>query len=699
MKRNRKIAVFSLALLGTFLPLTSCGEPITEVIDPKKTIEINTADTTLLGGEELNVDYKVTNGTDTTKVTFSSSNTKIATVDQSGKVTANNIDGSCLISVTLDGDVSVYATLKIKTKSRIRVKSIACSSSDMYLSKDGGQIDFEYAVSPTNSDNKAVDISISDTSIATLSENKKSVIAKKTGTAELVIKSLETFSKVEKRVPITVNEEGYVTLEKETEPMTKYINYQDVLNTTNEGGLNGVDPKDGKNKVLVLPIEFTDYTYDRVYDSEDGEAKIKKDLNILFNGKSEETNYWESVSSYFKKSSFGNLNFEFTIADVYSKNKKAGEAVNESQSGKGVDQVHDLVNEALGDYKTKNSTKLTEFDQDSNGNIDAVWAVYSNPSYNHNTTLSDAFWAFTSWGDSTKVVGEPTMNRFAWASFDFMINKGRDKYDAHTFIHETGHLFGLDDYYDYSGFYPNAPLGCLDMQDFNVGDHNAWTKLALGWEKPYIYEYSNKENRAAKVHLNPAATSGDSLVIANNYNGTAFDEYIVVELYTNEGLNEHDSKEAYSSADRDLLPSTYGIKMYHVDARLVTKPSTTNGEAQVYYDTSKVKDVVDGNLGESPIRVGASNTYGSYPRNNTDEGFDLITMITSKQERATFYSEQVPYTSADFFMSGSSFNLEKNYINYYQKTGLLNSGESLNVKVTFDSVTKEGADITIEPYR
>ena len=59
--------------------------------------------------------------------------------------------------------------------------------------------------------------------------------------------------------------------------------------------------------------------------------------------------------------------------------------------------------------------------------------------------------------------------------------------DAHTFIHETGHLLGLDDYYDYND-YRGAKGGLYgaDMMDNNIGDHGSVNKLLLGWIEPTV---------------------------------------------------------------------------------------------------------------------------------------------------------------------------------------------------------------------
>jgi len=62
--------------------------------------------------------------------------------------------------------------------------------------------------------------------------------------------------------------------------------------------------------------------------------------------------------------------------------------------------------------------------------------------------------------------------------------------DAHMLVHETGHMLGLEDYYSYSGL--ENPCGGVDMMDLNVGDHDAYSKMVLGWVNPYVVDGSHQ---------------------------------------------------------------------------------------------------------------------------------------------------------------------------------------------------------------
>ena len=77
-------------------------------------------------------------------------------------------------------------------------------------------------------------------------------------------------------------------------------------------------PSKGEVNLLVLPIEFTDAPFS---------AQTLKDINVALNRKSSETGYWESVSSFYEKSSFGQLHLTYTIADVYETGKTQQQVV------------------------------------------------------------------------------------------------------------------------------------------------------------------------------------------------------------------------------------------------------------------------------------------------------------------------------------------------------------------------------------
>src|SRR5690606_38532929 len=71
-------------------------------------------------------------------------------------------------------------------------------------------------------------------------------------------------------------------------------------------GMSGL-PSTGSFDVLVVPVEIQGAPFELNYLSK---------LNTVFNGTSEDTG-WESVSSYYYKSSFGKLDLTFDVVPKY----------------------------------------------------------------------------------------------------------------------------------------------------------------------------------------------------------------------------------------------------------------------------------------------------------------------------------------------------------------------------------------------
>src|SRR5690606_8294810 len=95
--------------------------------------------------------------------------------------------------------------------------------------------------------------------------------------------------------------------------------------------------------------------------------------------------------------------------------------------------------------------------------------------------------------------------------------------------------------------------------DYSIGDHTGYSKMLLDWTRPYVV------TDTTEITLRPFYNSGDLILIKDNWNGTAMDEYLLLEFYSPNGLNAHDSRLTNSNPQ---LMQHAGIKVYHVDARL-----------------------------------------------------------------------------------------------------------------------------------
>ncbi len=335
---------------------------------------------------------------------------------------------------------------------------------------------------------------------------------------------------------------------------------------------NDTMPTLGDSKVLVIPVAVKDYEDNA---TERNLSRIKK----AFTAESDDIT-WESVASYYEKSSFGKLNLDITVADSWYECGYTPLEIQQNFALYDDGGVSVLANKAWGWYMDKYQANPSDFDADKDGWADAVWLVYSAPHMAEDKAGFEAkypgidvggFWAYVfrsyvnNQEESQNQVARPRM--IGWASYDFMDDfnlDGDDDIDTHTFIHETGHLLGLKDYYaTYTPY--ESPLGCVDMMDNNVGDHNAMSKFALGWASPKVIR------EETTIRLKPYEEDGSFLLLPGaEFNGTAFDEYFTIEYMTPTGLNEKDYTSSYVGNGLQGY-SKPGVRITHVDNRAINK--------------------------------------------------------------------------------------------------------------------------------
>jgi M6 family metalloprotease-like protein len=146
---------------------------------------------------------------------------------------------------------------------------------------------------------------------------------------------------------------------------------------------------------------------------------------------------------------------------------------------------------------------------------------------------------------------------YVWMSYQFLygtINEyGSTSYDnifgmnTYTFIHEFGHVLGLSDYYDYTGL--NTPLLGLDMMCATVSDHNAYSKINLGWITASRLVVTDS---SVTLTLEDFSKNGDTIIIANNWDDKlgAYQEYYILVYQTTDGLNSGEGFELMISFSR-----------------------------------------------------------------------------------------------------------------------------------------------------
>lgn len=421
----------------------------------------------------------------------------------------------------------------------------------------------------------------------------------------------------------------------------------------------------GEQKILVVPVVFDDYL-------ELATPAMKSAIERGFFGQSSDTG-WESVASYYNKSSYGKLTLTGEVTDYF----QLGLTTTQLESMPTDDyyywdQTHYVI-EALYDTlaSMNDGQLLRDYDLDGDGYVDALYLVYMAP-YDYD---SDLFWAFMYYWNRYPLLTHPTFNSFAWSSYAFM--EEGDGYsftdvDAHTFIHETGHLFGLDDYYDYDG--ESNPSGSFDMMTNNVVDHTMYSKYLLNWSQPYVV------NETTKITLAPAESSGDFIILNNSWNNHVYDEYILIEYFTPTGLNYKDSL-GFGYQNMRVFNES-GVKIYHIDARLIA----ITGDYYVYTD-----EIVNNETTYTDI--GANNT----PDYSVNDNFKLIHLLNAEGKSGDWYDNNRSPSNKALFKTGDEIAHTK-WKTYLKSSSRFNNGKNINFSIQIGAMDNDGVDIYITKH-
>ncbi len=468
-------------------------------------------------------------------------------------------------------------------------------------------------------------------------------------------------------------------IESETTSTKDYGNYQktafnksfyDVLNSGNSSSRNGRPMRAvGDQKILVLPVNFIDYNLDDL-DRNNGKTALINIENAFFGDN--KTTSWRSVSGFYHESSYGKLKISGEVAPWYTLPPQYSIA----ELNKNVRGSSDKINEtskiselAVREFERLYPEKIADYDSDNDGYIDSVYLVYSAPYAPKDD--NNIFWAFAAFKSTNDSSLSKQVNAYAWSSYHFLATKNKYNIDPHTYIHEVGHLFGLSDYYNTSSVEQYNPLGGFDLMDFTLGDHSGLSKMLLDWTYPFIMKESGE------VVLRPFTTSGDLLLLKSNWNGSATDEYLLLEYYSPIGLNEKDS----SLNATFKLPKANGLKVHHVDARTVYE---IKSESATRYEYS------NNYSGEFSGRelLAHSNTTGS--QNGAPKRDFVLYKLLEPKERTNISGK---YQTADInslFFKGDDFG------NNYYKNFTFNDESALNYTFSVQNITKESITLKVE---
>ncbi len=308
-----------------------------------------------------------------------------------------------------------------------------------------------------------------------------------------------------------------------------------------QGGL----PSTGSPKVLVLLIDFPDYPASASDTAADVASK-----NF---GSGDSSRYpYESLRNYYARSSYGALNITGNVLGWYrAKNNRSYYEQNFQYVYNGESYPYgneELIKEALAYYNSQGHD-FTQYDNAGTGRIDALFVKWTGP----DNGWSNFWWAYQSnfWYNNTYTIDGKKIGKYVW-SWIKNADWGDTEYQPLVDIHETGHLLGLPDYYDYDDKVgPAGGVGGLDMMDGNWGDHNAFSKSMLGWVNPTTIASGERT-----LSLSPSGTAPDAVKVMLGANSSHFGEYFLFQ-YRKRGTGN----------DPSHYP-TDGLTVWHVNSAL-----------------------------------------------------------------------------------------------------------------------------------
>lgn len=470
------------------------------------------------------------------------------------------------------------------------------------------------------------------------------------------------------------------------------LNYNDLSGTLSNN--KSVMPSLGDANLLVIPVHLpggNEYKTD----------KVKSDIEKVFFGDKDDSSLgFKSVKQYYSEASYGKFNLSGTVTDWFDATTLVSD-VKDITSGTEGTIVNKILRGAVDWAGSSQGINLKDFDNNEDGNIDGVYLVYdhldwttenyiqheSNPQFD-SSTLNQAFWNFTYWDFYSESKNDkPSTSGFSWSSFDMMYtsycerNKNdtpdlsdlsKIKLDSHTFIHEFGHLLGLEDYYSSSDS-SYHPAGESTMMDQNIGDLDSYSKMLLGWVTPYVV-YGTSEITITNVSKN----SGNSvIVIPSNYAEISqsvedaikgnridkfrytfnpFSEYLMIDLYTPDGNNEQDTYGPYVF-DRSAMANKVGVRIYHIDSRIFKckvvdymggqKLSYVDGyvwDGQMLQDDEAILMPISNNMSESKnFQLPQSFDYFDQIRLLESSGINTFDKNGMMTNQTLYYSESKPF--------------------------------------------------------
>jgi len=284
-------------------------------------------------------------------------------------------------------------------------------------------------------------------------------------------------------------------------------------------------PSTGTVRIPAIVIDFDDAPCTM------SEADI---TSTLFGPGRAEKAPMESLSAFYRRSSYGALELTGDVLGVYRVPGTRSAA--EAASGQTA-----LVEAALASLDA-GGTDFGRYDGDGDGRIDYLIVMWTGAA-----RRDGMWWGSYTVGGSDMRWDDTSLGAYAWVPVP-------TDYSARTLVHETGHALGLADLYDGNrAVGPGGGVGAFDPMGDGSCDHNALSKIMLGWITPRVVGAG-----LARVSLRPSSIASDAVIVMSGFSlDSPYREFYVVQARARLG---NDAAWPYAE--------TTALQVWHVDAAL-----------------------------------------------------------------------------------------------------------------------------------
>ncbi|MDA3847671.1 MAG: M6 family metalloprotease domain-containing protein, partial [Vallitaleaceae bacterium] len=406
-------------------------------------------------------------------------------------------------------------------------------------------------------------------------------------------------------------------------------------------------------KVLVIPIEFTDETF---YVA-DGESSEESHDQAYYEGiMGEMKAYYEFNSNYVPDVS--GITLDVTVVEVV---QSVHDMAYYGADGVGVDTpvsdryIYELTREALLILNTA-GFDFTQYDTDEDGIIDHIMIIHAGNGQEEDEDTD------TIWSHRWAITGEQELNGVNAYNYTMLAETSA----LGTFAHEFGHDLGLPDLYDTNGFRDGYSEGAGEWDIMGSGSWNgiprgsnpanlsAWSRIEMGWATTALNTVTVLDNDTLDVQVTNL-TGLSHIYRINPKDDENVEEYYLLEYRRSMGYDEDLPGEGVLIWHIDESVLTGAYSEYAVNdnsSRLGVYPEQADGEDDLVYNVDLPADFNRGDDGD-PFPGSTDNhnfTYLPYRLNSSNIDPDNYTYVD-------ILDIQIIDTDGDSFDDAATFDV------------------------------------------